>query len=62
MISRLGAGVLEFVVGEDWRVALGVVVTLGATALIATVGVPAWWIAPIAILAILRRSIERAVS
>lgn len=62
MIRRLGAGVWEFVVGEDWRVALGVVVTLGATALVATVGVPAWWITPIAILAILHRSIGRAVS
>jgi hypothetical protein len=62
VIGRAGAGVWEFVVGEDWRVALGVVVTLGATALLAAVGVPAWWIAPIAILAILHRSIGRAVS
>ncbi len=62
MIGRVGAGVWEFVVGEDWRVALGVAATLAATALIAAVGVPAWWIAPIAILAILHRSIKRAVS
>jgi hypothetical protein len=61
MIGRLGTGVWEFVVGEDWRVALGVVVTLGATALIAAVGAPAWWIAPIAILAILHRSVRRGV-
>ncbi len=62
MIGRAGAGVWEFVVGEDWRVALGVVVTLGAIALVAAVGVPAWWIGPVAILAILHRSIGRAVS
>ncbi|HEV7400174.1 MAG TPA: hypothetical protein VGN84_07860 [Solirubrobacterales bacterium] len=62
MIGRLGAGVWEFVVGEDWRVALGVVMTLGAISLVAAVGAPAWWIAPIAILAILHRSIGRAVS
>jgi hypothetical protein len=62
VIGRAGTGIWEFVVGEDWRVALGVVVTLGATALLAAVGVPAWWIAPIAILAILHRSIGRAVS
>jgi hypothetical protein len=62
MISRAGAGVWEFVVGEDWRVALGVVVMLGTIAVVAAIGVPAWWIAPIAILAILHRSIGRAVS
>jgi hypothetical protein len=62
MIGRVGTGIWEFVVGEDWRVALGVAATLGTTALIAAVGVPAWWIAPITILAILHRSIRRAVS
>ncbi len=62
MIGRAGAGVWEFVVGEDWRVALGVVVALAATSLVAAVGVPAWWIAPIAVLAILHRSVGRAVS
>jgi hypothetical protein len=62
MIGRAGAGVWEFVVGEDWRVALGVLVMLGAIAVVAAIGVPAWWIAPIAILAILHRSIGRAVS
>ena len=41
---------------------LGVVVTLGAIALVAAVGAPAWWIAPIAVLAILHRSVGRAVS
>jgi hypothetical protein len=61
MIGRAGAGIWEFVVGEDWRVALGVVVALGATALVAAIGVPAWWIAPIAILAILHFSIGRAI-
>jgi hypothetical protein len=60
VIGRAAAGVWEFVVGDDWRVALGVVATLAVTALVAAVGLPAWWIAPIAILAILHRSIRRA--
>jgi hypothetical protein len=61
MIRRAAAGVWEFVVGDDWRIALGIALTLGATALIAAAGLPAWWLAPIATLAILRRSLRRAV-
>jgi hypothetical protein len=61
MLRSAAAGIWEFVVGDDWRVALGVVVTLGVTALVAAIGVPAWWIAPIAILAILHRSVRRLI-
>ncbi|HEX3324498.1 MAG TPA: hypothetical protein VHR65_05100 [Solirubrobacterales bacterium] len=53
-------GVWEFVVGDDWKVALGIVATLSATAAIAALGIPAWWLSPIATLAILRRSVRRA--
>jgi hypothetical protein len=53
-------GVWEFVVGDDWRVALGVVAMLSATAVIAALDLPAWWLSPIATLAILRRSVRRA--
>jgi hypothetical protein len=62
VIRRAAAGVWEFVVGDDWRVALGIAITLGATALVATAGLPAWWLAPIATLAILHRSVRRAAS
>jgi hypothetical protein len=59
MVRSAALGVWEFVVGDDWRVALGVVVTLGVTAVIAALGLPAWFVAPIAIPAILYRSIGR---
>jgi hypothetical protein len=59
MIRRILIGAWEFVVGDDWRVALGVVVTLGGTALVAGVGLPAWWLAPLAVLVILHRSVRR---
>jgi hypothetical protein len=52
-------GIWEFVVGDDWRTAVGVVATLCATASIAAVDLPAWWISPIATLAILYRSVRR---
>lgn len=38
-----------FIVGDDWRVAAAVVVSLGLTALLAQTGFPAWWLLPSAI-------------
>jgi hypothetical protein len=55
-------GIWQFVVGEDWRTAAGVVATLCATALIAAAGLPAWWLSPIAILAVLYRSVRRGLA
>jgi hypothetical protein len=53
-------GVWEFVAGDDWRVALGIVAMLAATAVVAALGLPAWWLSPIATVAILHRSVRRA--
>ena len=53
-------GVWEFVVGDDWRTAIGVVLALGATAALATTDVSAWWIMPPAVLALLALSLRRA--
>jgi hypothetical protein len=62
-MSRVKAfllGVWDFVVGDDWRTALGVVLAFGATALVAETSVAAWWIVPLAVLALLVLSIRRA--
>jgi hypothetical protein len=53
-------GVWEFVVGDDWPAAIGVVLALGLTALAAAADVAAWWIMPLAVLAILSFSLRRA--
>ena len=58
---RILLGVWEFVVGDDWRAAVGVVLALGLTAIVATTDVAAWWIMPLAVLAILALSLRRAV-
>jgi hypothetical protein len=50
----------EFVVGDDWRIAVGVVVALGATALVAGTSVAAWWIVPLAAGGLLAFSLWRA--
>jgi hypothetical protein len=62
-MRRVGAflvGVWEFVAGEDWRTALGVVAALGLTAVLAGAGISAWWVVPSAALVLLWLSIRRA--
>ena len=50
----------DFVVGDDWRVAAGVVVALAITAVLADRGVAAWWVMPVAVILILFGSLRRA--
>jgi hypothetical protein len=50
----------EFVIGDDWRVAAGVVVALGVTAALADTGTPAWWLLPVAVAVLLYLSLRRA--
>jgi hypothetical protein len=50
----------DFVVGDDWSVAAGLVVALGLTALLKETGTPAWWLPPIAVLLLLANSLRRA--
>jgi hypothetical protein len=59
---RLVMIVFEFVVGDDWRVALGVVLALAITALLADAGIAAWWLMPPAVLALLTFSVLRALA
>lgn len=59
-IEGLAVGAWEFVVGEDWRTALAVVLALALTALLAAKGAPAWWTTPAAVLATLTLSVRRA--
>ena len=59
-IARAARAVWEFVVGDDPITAFGVGVALGATALIAGAGAPAWWVMPLAALVLLGLSLRRA--
>lgn len=50
----------DFVVGDDWRVAAGIVAALALTyAVSRTTGLPAWWILPAAVLILLPLSLCR---
>ena len=50
----------DFVVGDDWLIALGVVVGLGLTYLLSRTAVPAWWLLPLALAVLLPLSLWRA--
>ena len=52
----------DFVVGDDWRIALSVAAAIGLTAVLVSWGISAWWLMPIAVVAILLGSLRRAVS
>ncbi|HST26075.1 MAG TPA: hypothetical protein VLJ76_08785 [Gaiellaceae bacterium] len=50
----------DFVVGDDWLTALGLLIALGVTAGVAHNDVTAWWLLPIAVIGLLVVSIRRA--
>ncbi|MDA8044307.1 MAG: hypothetical protein M0Z30_03575 [Actinomycetota bacterium] len=67
MISAVGARLraflafwYDFVVGDDWRVALGVVATLAVTYAASRSSTAVWWIAPVAVVVLLGWSLVRA--
>jgi hypothetical protein len=53
-------GVWDFVVGDDWAAALGVVLTIALTAILTGLGVNAWWVMPIGVILTLALSLHRA--
>jgi hypothetical protein len=61
-IKAFGRFWWDFVVGDDWRAAVGVVIAIGATAALAAGGVDAWWLMPAAVATILWVSLRREVS
>jgi hypothetical protein len=59
-LRAFGAFWYDFVIGDDWVIAAGVVVALMITALVAITGVASWWIVPAAIALLLPVSLWRA--
>ena len=51
----------EFVIGDDWLVAILVAVAIGATAALAAASVAAWWLLPLAVPLVLWLSLRRAI-
>lgn len=65
MIRRLrafGAFWYDFVIGDDWVVAVGVVIALAATfVLTRVISAPLWWIVPAAVVVLLPLSLRREI-
>lgn len=57
---RIFLAAWDFIVGDDWRLALAAVVAIGLTAIVCALGVSAWWLAPLIALVALRWSLRRA--
>jgi hypothetical protein len=39
----------DFVVGDDWTIAAGVVIALALTALLARTSIASWWLLPVVV-------------
>lgn len=58
-IIAFGAFWIDFIVGDDWRIAVAVVVGLAVTAALVWMGIPAWWVLPVGITGYLAVSMTR---
>jgi hypothetical protein len=50
----------DFVIGDDWLVAAGVVISLALTYALSQAAVPAWWLVPLFLVLLLPISLWRA--
>ena len=60
-LRAFGAFLYDFVVGDDWRLAVAVVLALAITVGVVRTAIPAWWVLPAAVLLILPVSLVIAV-
>ena len=60
-IRAFGAFWYDFIVGDDWVVAVGVVIGLALTYGLSRTAVPAWWLLPLVLALLLPFSLWRAV-
>jgi hypothetical protein len=56
-VAALARFLWEFVIGDDWRIALAVAVGLGVTLVLADHGVTVWWLLPLVVAAALIGSV-----
>lgn len=59
-VKAFGAFWYDFVIGDDWRVAAGVIAAFLITWGVSRSSVPAWWVAPVMVALLLPYSLWRA--
>ncbi|HTY95577.1 MAG TPA: hypothetical protein VMB91_00945 [Solirubrobacteraceae bacterium] len=60
LLARAGWGAWNFVVGDDWRLAVGVAAAIGLVAILVGLSVNAWWVLPAAVPGLLWWSVSGA--
>ena len=60
-LARFGRFWWDFVIGDDWLVAVLVAAAIGATAVLAAANIAAWWLLPLAVPVVLWLSLRRAI-
>ncbi len=60
IFRRAALAAWDFVVGDDWRLALAAIAAIGLTALACALGLSAWWLAPLVAIVALRWSLRGA--
>jgi hypothetical protein len=60
-LRAFGAFWWDFIVGDDWRIAAGVVAAFVVTAVLAHNDIAAWWVTPLAALGMLAASLAQVV-
>ena len=60
-LRAFGAFWYDFVIGDDWLVAAGVVIGLAGTYGLHQAGVTAWWLLPLLLVILLPVSLSRAI-
>jgi hypothetical protein len=59
-IKAFAAFWYDFIIGDDWVVAVGAVIALALTYAVSRTSVPAWWLLPLALVLLLPLSLWRA--
>lgn len=60
-LSAFGAFWYDFIIGDDWRVAAGIVVAFVLTYRLKSAEIVSWWVVPIAVASLLTYSLSRVV-
>lgn len=59
-VRAVVAVLLDLVIGDDWRITAGIVLTLAVTAVLAHQGIPVWWLPPLAVITLLTGTVLAA--
>jgi phage shock protein PspC (stress-responsive transcriptional regulator) len=59
-VKAFFAFLYDFVIGDDWRIAVGVVAGLAVTYAVSQTSVPSWWVMPALLVILLPASLWRA--